>query len=59
MRYDGQSFACHDIEQDPDGYLEFTIDTTAGEVIDHDGPVVEIYARINGREGSINAEWKH
>ena len=59
VRYDGQSFQCLDIEQDPDGYLEFTIDTTAGEVIDHDGPVVEIYAQINGREGTINAEWKH
>ena len=59
VRYDGRSFACHDIEQDPDGYLEFNIPTTVGEVIDHDGPVVEIYARINGREGSINAEWRH
>ena len=59
VRYDGQAFACQEIEQDPDGYLEFNIPTTVGEVIDHDGPVVEIYARINGREGSINAEWKH
>ena len=59
VRYDGRSFACHDIEQDPDGYLEFTIDTTAGEVIDHDGPVIEIYAQIDGREGTINAEWRH
>ena len=58
VRYDGQSFACHDIEQDPDGYLEFTIDTTAGEVM-NDGNQCVIYARINGREGSINAEWKH
>ena len=59
VRYDGRSFACHDIEQDPDGYLEFNIPTTVGEVIDHDGPVVEIYAQINGREGTINAEWRH
>ena len=59
VRYDGQAFACQEIEQDPDGYLEFNIPTTVGEVIDHDGPVVEIYARINGREGSINAEWRH
>ena len=58
VRYDGQSFACEHIEQDPDGYLEFNIPIAAGEVMS-DGNQCQVYARINGREGSINAEWKH
>ena len=58
VRYDGQSFACEHIEQDPDGYLEFNIPIAAGEVMSYDNQC-QVYARINGREGSINAEWKH
>ena len=45
-------------KQDPDGYLEFNIPIAAGEVMS-DGNQCQVCARINGREGSINAEWKH